>query len=97
MVLTLIYAIWERRNKWCFQGQRMSHVKVLDWARSLAMADMGGGEDEVGGLLRGGNVVFGHGAAASVARSRWKPPRQGTVKLNVDVALLRGNLMVLAC
>ncbi|XP_057417194.1 uncharacterized protein LOC130711537 [Lotus japonicus] len=85
-VLTLLFALWERRNMWCFEGRWYPYDMVLARATSLDMVEVA----VVGGGTHG--PARRRGMAESAHRV-WKPPDPGKIKVNVDAAFPVGSLM----
>ncbi|XP_057426531.1 uncharacterized protein LOC130719958 [Lotus japonicus] len=82
-VFTLMWAIWERRNKWCFEQQWYPFDYVLRRAFSMAAVGFNGGD---------GGVVL-HGQRREGDRAKWRPPQTGIIKVNVDASVPTGSLM----
>ncbi|XP_057426156.1 uncharacterized protein LOC130719554 [Lotus japonicus] len=84
-VLTLMLAIWERRNKWCFEKRWLPYM-VIQRALSLAMVELSSSSQSGGAGVRARNI------AGSATRG-WKAPIAGRIKINVDVVVPAGSDM----
>ncbi|XP_057423749.1 uncharacterized protein LOC130717521 [Lotus japonicus] len=82
-VFTLLWAIWERRNKWCFDHQWYPFDFVLRRASSLASVGFTVGDE--------GSVL--HGQRREGGNATWRPPQSGIIKVNVDASVSAGSLM----
>ena len=77
-IFTLLWVIWERRNKWVHEHQTrplwlmlLRHGTLVSVPLTTVTVDHAQHHDD-GGVL---------------ARRRWLPPEQGKVKINIDAAL----------
>ncbi|XP_074299620.1 uncharacterized protein LOC141630760 [Silene latifolia] len=76
--MTGVWAIWEARNKWVFENQRVDIDKVRKRVEELCreFRDEGG--------------VIGTGEESGDIRRQWKKPEDGVVKINVDAGVKEG-------
>ncbi|XP_057249281.1 uncharacterized protein LOC130590756 [Beta vulgaris subsp. vulgaris] len=77
----MCWNIWVGRNAWVFDRKQRDFMSLID------KAVQGGME------YAAANTRKGKKDRVNEVDVRWKPPAEGTYKLNTDVALLGGNLI----
>ncbi|XP_074310490.1 uncharacterized protein LOC141646517 [Silene latifolia] len=85
------WAIWEARNRWVFENEKVDGARVARRVESLRREMMGykdGGEKNMSGGVDKGVRRSGKGSVAKVRR--WSKPGEGVVKLNVDAGTKDG-------
>ncbi|KAL4318911.1 hypothetical protein GQ457_18G000580 [Hibiscus cannabinus] len=73
LFITLLWNLWNRRNKWIHDGQLIPHIIVVDYAQLLS-SDFMNAQEMVSN------------SADSNTHEHWTKPTQDCIKINVDEA-----------
>ncbi|KAK9009202.1 hypothetical protein V6N11_035747 [Hibiscus sabdariffa] len=73
-LISLIWNIWNKRNRWIHQNQLLLAKLVVDYAQLLV------------GEIQGLETTAPQPASSNVATPRWTKPEAGKIKINVDGA-----------
>ncbi|XP_057444660.1 uncharacterized protein LOC130736905 [Lotus japonicus] len=96
-----MWAIWERRNQWCFEGRRITETLVWGRAASLSLEAIRA-EQLVAGSRERKNDLYVEGRGLQHKGSsrvvwNWTSPPSSWVKLNMDGSCLFSSNKATTC